>query len=1402
MRRLLMLFATVSVLAVAVADITPDVRAMLRDVFPVSRLKPGMKGYGLTVFKGTKIERFEVEVVGVLENANFGRPLVMIMMKGGPITERNAMVIGGMSGSPIFIEGKILGALAYGFAFPREPVALVTPLEDMLTNLHQKAAAQLADVRQSRVINQPVEIAGKRYAGVYIGHEQPSAPNLAWARPLMTPLMVSGLSSRAMKLLKERLEPYGLTPIMAPSGGTTKQLPVRFEPGAAVGAPLATGDIDLTAIGTLTYRNGDYVLAFGHPFLGLGAIEVPMTAAEIVDVFASYWSSFKLGNRAQTLGAVYYDGAFAIAGRMGKQARMLPIRMRITNTETGIQREFRCEVMRHPQFVDLLVLIAGLEFMDRVHFSVGDATATVRWRLDTRPFGEIRFENRVATRDFIANAAMSDLFRVLLLLQGASETKVELESLEMEVVIQPGRGTALIESLQLDKSVYRPGERIEATVRLRPANGAPAQTYTLSMRLPADAMPGRYIFQVSAPAGGAFFSAGFPLLAVFGDGGSGPSTPDTAQRLREFLSRERNNQLVATLNLPFPTVSIEGMPLEQAPPLIRSVMMGQRLSRAQFATDRIKQVIDTPYVLEGVQTVMVTVLPPEGVRGSFPMFGGGAATEEAIQYLAGELGEGSPPQGAEYRGEGSPVPDDVPMPPMPGGEPPAKRERPVSRAARTWQPSDFGTLRQGTLEGVALRMDGTLQLAVAPTAEQRAPMEFIWSVAPDAEGALLVGGGFNGRIVRLASEPTQLAALAPDAFVTALARADDGTLYAGLSPTGTIVRLHGDKADPVLRLNARYVNAICWHNGTLYIATGVPAQVLAWNGTELRTLLTTDETHFSALTVDAQGMVYAGTSERGIVYQITPAGVATPIADLREASVMALAVDSQGNLYIAGAPSGNCYRWTPNGELKPLLPRGRQNWRALLLHQQTLYAVAENEVYQIDLANSNAQPMLIFRQESLQLVGGSISGETIQLASADGRVLKLAVRTEGVYLSPVLDAGTPARWGTIRWSATLPPDTAVEVHTRSGNTREPDATWSAWTTAYPDPEGSLILSPPAQYLQVRLVLKGKNGASPTVHQISVSYMPANRPPEVQLVGVQPYAAFSGQQTLRWRGRDPDGDTLRYEVQLSSDGGQTWQPLKNGKRSPSNSGGTPTLPADAAERMRAALSKQMPLGETVPPQVREQLMQMMQAMPQGAPSTMPSPAAEGGETTPAEGETPSTPPTQQQWDTTQTPDGVYLLRVMATDQPASPTDYAVVYSPAIPVVVCNTPPTLLVSERNVRVNPDGVVEITGFALQYLAEAEQGGAPAQEAKDSEAAAPKRRAPRHSIAITGVQYKVGNGEWRSAEPLDGLFDSAFEAFRIRTDALPAGEHTIIIKVFNAAGVSAETQQKVKVERAESAK
>ncbi|MEN3000875.1 MAG: SpoIVB peptidase S55 domain-containing protein, partial [Armatimonadota bacterium] len=1427
MRGLMSWIGTLLLTATLMAQ-PPQTALMLRDAFPVSKLKPGMKGYGLSVFKGTQIERFEVEVVGVLENANFGRPLVLIKMKGGPITGRQANIIAGMSGSPIFINGKILGAVAYGFSFPREPHGLVTPLEDMLTTFDPRLNThQRADLTTPRVVRRPIRLAGRLYAGVHIGLKPPSAPNLAWAQPLMTPLMVSGLSPRGLERLRKKLEPYGLMPVMAP-GGVGKPIKVRFEPGAAFGAALATGDLDLTAIGTLTYRKGNYVLAFGHPFFGMGEVEMPITAAEIVDVFPSYLASFKLGNRAQTLGTVYHDGAFAVAGQLGRNARMMPIRMRVTNAQTGVTRTYRCEVFRSALFTPILVEIATFEFIGRVHFALGDATATVRWTLKTQPYGEIRYENRLFSETSVENVVLQDLNYVLGLLQGAPDRKAELEGLEMEVIIQPGRHTAFIERLTTDKGAYRPGETVRATAWVRPTHAPSALTsHTFTFRIPYDAMPGRYTLQVASGGGGASVPAGLPtgLVRVLFGGGGGASTPSTEQLLREFQRRERNYQLVATLTMQAMGATVQGEPLRQMPPLLREILTSPRASGIQPEPDQVKVVQPTEWVLQGSQMLFLTVLPPEegeGVPFGIPTLSTGtivsppppagvsSVAEEfstTVVYESDTAFSSDAVEISERFAAESPI-----TPGQPPAEAPRKRETPVSRAPKRWELTDFRTLSRGKMEGVAVRVDGALQPAPRPQPFARLEMDYVWSLARDAQGNLYAGGGIPARLAVVNPDgSTQRTLNLPGLMVTALTTAPDGTLYVGVSPKGTLHRLKNGNLELLTRTGTRYINALLATEKALYIATGVPARLLVWDGSTLRELLRSDEAHFTALARDSEGNLYIGTSERGLVYRLLPMGFATVVADLREPTVSALACDGHGNLYIGTMPAGNLYRLSPDGALKSLHPQGRLNIRAMLVQGDTLYALTPNNLYSLHCGGKDESLMMLLRQP-LELVCMA-SGAPLTLASAydaqlwslqDGAPASSPATSEGgIYLSPVLDAGQQARWGTIRWDALVPDGAQVEIQTRSGNTREPDASWSEWSVPYTNPEGSPILSPSARFLQVRVRLSGN--PAPQVRSLALTYIPANRPPEAQLTAPKPYTVWSDKQTVRWTARDPDGDTLRFEVQISRDGGKSWQKLKDAARVPAAPSDKPDkidMPnLSDPEKMMQELRQALESSPDIPPEVRAQieqqapeLIQQMQAVmkqlptatmstPPPAPSAPPEP-------------TPSVAPRQMEWDTTKTPDGIYLLRLMVSDQPASPTDYAEIYTPPVPVIICNTPPVLSARQDRLKVNEDRTVELTGYALQVFSAAANPPVMSDKSNQPEKSDSKpKRVPRNSVPIVGVQYRLNKGEWLSAEPLNGLFDSAFEMFRIKTEPLEPGEHTLTIKAFNAAGKSVEQELKVHI-------
>ncbi|MBI2298573.1 MAG: hypothetical protein HYU66_06405 [Armatimonadetes bacterium] len=259
-------------------------------ILHLSDVKPGMKGYGLTVFQGTKIEKFDVTVLGVLHAFDFAMDMILIRVENGPCVTKGWGILAGMSGSPIYIDGKLMGALAYGWEFQKEAVAGITPIEQMLAQYDPKdPRVQTAELHGSlRPDGGVMQVADQ------VVHEVRVLPTHAAARqlgavprdvgiltPVATPLFVSGLGVGGMKWLDGFLAPYNIVPLQGGAAQVPEDTPAELVPGAAVAVTIGSGDIDLTAIGTVTYVDGDTVLAFGHPFFGFGAVDIPMATASM-----------------------------------------------------------------------------------------------------------------------------------------------------------------------------------------------------------------------------------------------------------------------------------------------------------------------------------------------------------------------------------------------------------------------------------------------------------------------------------------------------------------------------------------------------------------------------------------------------------------------------------------------------------------------------------------------------------------------------------------------------------------------------------------------------------------------------------------------------------------------------------------------------------------------------------------------------------------------------------------------------------------------------------------------------------------------------------------------------------------------------------------------------------------
>ena len=227
-----------------------------KKIMPVSEVKRGMRGYGLTVFHGTTIEKFDVAVLGVMKRANTGRDLIMVRIGGGPINTRQTSIISGMSGSPIYVNGKLLGAVSYGLPFAKEPIGMVTPIGDMLEAWDENLPKHASGYSSALSLPAPIIIDGKTVDKVQIdpaGSSRSVEGDTMYMQPLMSTMMCSGLSQRGIDQLADILKPFNIRPIAGPGGSDPKaNVKVDLQPGSAVGMSLASGDIDMTGIGTVT----------------------------------------------------------------------------------------------------------------------------------------------------------------------------------------------------------------------------------------------------------------------------------------------------------------------------------------------------------------------------------------------------------------------------------------------------------------------------------------------------------------------------------------------------------------------------------------------------------------------------------------------------------------------------------------------------------------------------------------------------------------------------------------------------------------------------------------------------------------------------------------------------------------------------------------------------------------------------------------------------------------------------------------------------------------------------------------------------------------------------------------------------------------------------------------------
>jgi hypothetical protein len=469
----------------------------------------GMKGYGLTVIKGSKIERFGVEVLSVLHNFNPKYDVILVRCSGADLEHTGS--IAGMSGSPIFLKDdqgryRMCGAFAYGWPLTKDPIGGVQPIEYMLAlpeGGSDGSAGGVTSIKSDGAqpaegkIHWSLDDVIKKVKEISQLKTQPEVTSSMALQPMVTPLMAGGISSRLLSDFTPMMHGMGLEMMQAGGGSShsSEHVPdVKLEPGSVLAVPLMTGDLNLTAIGTCTEVLGDRFFAFGHAMNNEGAVTLPIGSGIINGIIPNMMTSFKIGEMTQLRGTLNTDETVGIAGRIGPKAPTIPIDLHLIYTDGTEDRHFHFDAALHPKLTPMLASVAVASSL------TGGRELPQYNTVDYDLHLKFADGQNILLKDTVVNTSAGEIFYTIgLPLIAAAENpfeRVSIQSVSGTLTVNTGARSAQLLSVNVPKSKYKPGETLKAYATYRPFRREES-VMPIEMQLPKDLPEGTYQLRIS-----------------------------------------------------------------------------------------------------------------------------------------------------------------------------------------------------------------------------------------------------------------------------------------------------------------------------------------------------------------------------------------------------------------------------------------------------------------------------------------------------------------------------------------------------------------------------------------------------------------------------------------------------------------------------------------------------------------------------------------------------------------------------------------------------------------------------------------------------------------------------------------------------------------------------------------
>jgi hypothetical protein len=567
----------------------------------LKQIHPGMHGVGRTVFTGSQISDFDVEILGVLENVGPKESLIIGRLSGGPLEHTGVMQ--GMSGSPVYINGKLIGAVAMAFPFSKDPIAGIRPIEDMLRSSPATAPASrpqlaLAERDLTRGIPRPE-------SGL-------AAVNSGEARmvDIATPISFGGFTRGTLDAFAPQLKALGLEPRQGISAGSSVANdaqpkmgnPADVKPGSMISVQLMSGDMGVGADGTVTYVDGSRVYAFGHRFLDIGATALPFARAEVITLLPNVNTSFKLSTAREWMGSISQDRNTAVSGELGVRPPMVPMSLAVTRSSKSVE-SYQMQMVNDPLLSPLLLQMAVFSVIDRTERTLGAATLRVTGEMEFQDApAPVRLDNLYSADNGVAaqvslNAAVPAAY---ILQSGFNSLKLKKVSIHIEAFDE--KRQLNIDGVTLSRREVHAGDKLTLNVMLTGDDGAETTRKV------------DYLVPIGAPPGLLYFTVADASVANLTD-------------FRQILqtSPRSPRQLIDTVNELHPNTKayvrvwradqafqLEGSDLPAPPPSVALVLEGSTANLQSITSSRNSKIAGMEIdgggaVIAGVKTVQVEV---------------------------------------------------------------------------------------------------------------------------------------------------------------------------------------------------------------------------------------------------------------------------------------------------------------------------------------------------------------------------------------------------------------------------------------------------------------------------------------------------------------------------------------------------------------------------------------------------------------------------------------------------------------------------------------------------------------------------------------------------------------------------------------------------------------------------